>query len=73
MKNEYCTQQKGGYSHKDTYQGKAWKALSLLLGQDLDKQIKDYIKYLCERTTAINAAIVIAAGEGIIMKNNTLT
>lgn len=41
----------------------------LLLGEGLDKQVEDYIKYLHECSTAVNTAVVIAANEGIIMNN----
>lgn len=39
----------------------------LLLGAELDKQVRDYVKYLRERGAVINYAIVIAAGEGIVI------
>ena len=42
----------------------------LLLGEDLDKQVRDYVKYLRERSTAVNTAVVIAAAEGIVMNKN---
>ena len=42
----------------------------LLLGEDLDKQVRDYVKYLWERSTAVNTAVVIAAAEGIVMNKN---
>jgi len=42
----------------------------LLLGNDLDKQVREYVKYLRERSTAVNTAVVIAAAEGIIMNKD---
>ena len=42
----------------------------LLLGEDLDKQVRDYVKYLREHSTAVNTAVVIAAAEGIVMNKN---
>lgn len=39
----------------------------MLLGDDLDKQVKEYVKYLREHGGVVNTAAVIAAAEGIIM------
>ena len=38
----------------------------LLLGNELDRQVQDYIKYLRERGTAINTSVVMASAEGIV-------
>ena len=38
----------------------------LLLGNELDKQVRDYIKYLRMRGTAVNTAVVMASAEGIV-------
>ena len=38
----------------------------LLLGNELDKQVQDYIRYLRERGTAVNTAVVMASAEGIV-------
>ena len=42
----------------------------LLLGNDLDKQVREYVKYLRERSAAVNTGVVIAAEEGIIMNKD---
>lgn len=42
----------------------------LLLGDDLDKQVREYVKYLQERGGVVNTAVVIAAAEGIVMNKN---
>ena len=42
----------------------------LLLGNDLDKQVREYVKYLRERNSAVNTAVVIAAAEGIIINKD---
>ena len=42
-----------------------------MLGEELDKQVREYVKYLCERGAVINSAIVIAAGEGIVMNKDS--
>ena len=41
-----------------------------MLGEELDKQVREYVKYLRERGAVINFAIVIAAGEGIVMNKD---
>ena len=38
----------------------------LLLGNELDMQVREYIKYLRERGTAVNTAVVMASAEGIV-------
>lgn len=38
----------------------------LLLGNELDKQVQSYIKYLRERGTAVNTAVIMASAEGIV-------
>ena len=42
----------------------------LLLGDDLDKQVREYVKYLRERGGVVNTGVVIAAAEGIVMNKN---
>lgn len=42
----------------------------MLLGDDLDKQVREYVKYLRERGGVVNTAVVIAVGEGIVMNKN---
>ena len=42
----------------------------LLLGNYLDKQVREYVKYLRERSIAVNTAVVIAAAEGVIMNKD---
>jgi len=37
----------------------------LLLGNELDRQVQDYIKYLCQRGTT-NTSVVMASAEGIV-------
>ena len=38
----------------------------LLLGNELDKQVQEYVKYMRDRGTAVNTTIVMAAAEGIV-------
>ena len=40
----------------------------LLLGDELDKQVKDYIKYQRERGTAVNTTVVMASSRGYCKK-----
>ena len=42
----------------------------LILGDDLDRQVREYVKYLRERGCVVNTAVVIAAAEGIVMNKN---
>ena len=43
----------------------------MLLGNDLDKQVREYVKYLRECGSVVNTAMVMAAAEGIVMNKNT--
>ena len=38
----------------------------LLLGDELDKQVQEYVKYMRDRGTAVNTTVVMAAAEGIV-------
>lgn len=51
---------KGGHHHNNTTSEETLPGKLLLLGEDLDKQVEDYIKYLHECSTAVNTAVVIA-------------
>ena len=42
----------------------------LFLGSDLDKQVREYVKYQWECGGVVNTAVVIAATEGIVMNKN---
>ena len=42
----------------------------LRLGDNLDRQVREYVKYLRERGCVVNTAVVIAAAEGIVMNKN---
>ena len=71
LKNEYCTSVKRSQPRGDTSIEDALPELPskkigrpLLLGNDLDKQVREYVKYLRKRSTAVNIAVVIAAAEG---------
>ena len=75
LKNEYCASVKrpcGDTSIEDAIPELLSKKTGrpLLLGNDLDKQVREYVKYLRERSTAVNTAVVIAAAEGIIMNKD---
>ena len=39
----------------------------LLMIEDLDKQVRDYIGYLRSTGAVVNTAVVIASAEGILM------
>ncbi len=43
-----------------------------LIGDDLDKQVQAYIKDLRKSHAAVNTAIVISAGEGIVRGHNAI-
>ena len=77
LKNEYCASVKRPRPRGDTSIEDAVPELPskktgrpLLLGNDLDKQVREYAKYLRERSTAVNTAVVIAAAEGIIVNKD---
>ena len=38
-----------------------------MIGEDLDKQVRDYVGYLRSSGAVINTAVVIASAEGILM------
>ena len=42
----------------------------LLLGNDLDKQVREYVKYLRECVGVVNTAVVMTTAEGIVMNKN---
>ena len=81
LKGEYRANSKkpGGNSSQDTSGlevqelpcKKAGKPL--LLGEELDKQVREYVKYLrdLECGAVVNSAIVIAAAEGIVMNKDS--
>ena len=70
MKNDYLSQIKTseGTDAVDV-QGSPGKKRGrpLLLGEQLDKQVKDYISYLRAQGCIINTHVVIAVGKGIVM------
>ena len=39
---------------------------SLLIGEELDRQVQEYLRYLREQGLAVNSAIAIATGEGVV-------
>ena len=43
----------------------------LMLGQDLDKQVKSYLAALCESGAVVNTAIVIACAMGVMKSHNS--
>ena len=42
----------------------------LLIGDELDTQLQEYVRHVRKRGLAINSSIVIAAGSGIIMNQD---
>ena len=69
LKNEYQSSLKGSLKESDD----GVKELPckktgrpLLLGDKLDKQVQEYVKYMRDRGTAVNATVVMAAAEGIV-------
>ena len=38
----------------------------LLLGSELDEQVREYVKFLRKRGSAVNTTVVMGAGEGIV-------
>jgi len=38
----------------------------LLLGNELDEQVCEYVKFLCKRGSAVNTTVVMGAGEGVV-------
>ena len=69
MKNEYRSHLQHHATTSEVLPGNK-PGKPLLLGDDLDKQVKDYIKYLSECSSAVNTAVVIAAAEEIVMNKN---
>ena len=49
----------------------AKRSRPLLLGEQLDKQVRDYISYLRAQVCIINTHVVIAVGKGIVMGKNS--
>ena len=47
------------------------KGRPLLLGQDLDRQVRAYLTSLCDVGSIVNTSIAIAAATGIIRRNNS--
>jgi len=39
-------------------------------GEELDKQVREYVKYLRECSVVINSAVIMAAAEGIVMNKD---
>ena len=75
LKNEYRANlnKPGGSSSgveeiKELHCKKAGKPL--LLGEELDKQVREYVKYLRERSAVVNSAVVMEAAEGIVMSKD---
>ena len=69
LKNEYQSSLKGtlkgsGDGVKELPYKKTGRPL--LLGGKLDKQVQEYVKYMRDRGTAVNATVVVAAAEGIV-------
>ena len=69
LKNQYQSSLKGslkgsGDGVKELLRKKTRRPL--LLGDELDDQVKEYLKYMHDRGTAINTPIVMAAVEGIV-------
>ena len=42
----------------------------LLLGNDLDKQVREYVKYLRECVGVFNTAVVMTTAEGLVVNKN---
>ena len=40
---------------------------SSIIGKESDKQVQDYIIYMCSTGTTVNAAVVITGAEGITL------
>ena len=75
LKNEYhASLKKPGASSssveeiKELHCKKAGKPL--LLGEELDKQVREYVKYMREHGAVVNSAVVMGAAEGIVMSKD---
>ena len=69
LKNMYQSQvrqQRSDISSPESFQAKK-TGRPLLIGEDLDKQVRDYVGYLRSTGAVINTAVVIASAKGIIM------
>ena len=68
MKNDYLSHLKTSEKSEDVQElpGKK-RGRPLLLGEQLDKQVRGYILYLRAHGCIINAHVVIAVGKGIVM------
>ena len=42
----------------------------MLIGEELDDQVKEYVRELRREGVVINSDVVIAVGTGIVMNNN---
>ena len=42
----------------------------MLIGDELDTQVQEYVRHVRKRGLAINTSIVIAAGQGIVMNQD---
>ena len=42
----------------------------LLLSEELDKQVREYVKYLRERSAVVNSAVIMAAVKGIVINKD---
>ena len=76
LKNMYRSTLKSKKSNDDSLQGEVQElprkktGRPLLVTEELDTQIQEYIKELRKRGLAINTSIVIASGRGIIMNKD---
>ena len=72
MKNDYLSYLKTSEKSKAIQElpGKK-RGWPLLLGEQLDKQVRDYILYLRSHGCIIYAHVVIAVSKGIIMGNDS--
>ena len=62
------------HQHSDIYKVKEYDDFltkkadhSLMVGEDLDKQIQDYLGYFRSAGAVINTAVIIASAKGILM------
>ena len=39
----------------------------LLIGEEVDRQVQEYVHYLCATGSAVNITVVIASAEGILL------
>ena len=68
MKPSYCG--KSGESEVVQQLPPKKKACPLLIGEELDRQVRDYLQVLRKNEAPVNTAVVIACSDGIVRRKD---